>query len=187
MKRIFHICPVVALLLAGAPPTLRSQADAQSAMVAVLLAPWATESVDSLLVSPIPLPPDTDMVMTMAHAFDASVHAISDDYPGDSAFAQAWVEYAHPGPGNLELDIPTIGAQLARPVSMRTDPPPARQGQEAWLWMAFSKAGFSRDSSVGIIRRVYWCGTECGGSDIVVFRQQNGNWTVDHAYQGWRS
>jgi hypothetical protein len=187
MKHSLHICPFVALLLFGAPPALRSQADAQSAMVAILLAPWATGSVDSLFVSPKPLPPDTEMVMTMAYALDASSHAVSDDYHGDSAFAQAWTEYAHPVPGSLKLDIPAIGAQLARPVSVRADPPPARQGQETWLWMAVSKAGFSRDSSIGIIHRVYWCGRECGGSDIVVFRQHNGSWAIDHAYQGWRS
>jgi hypothetical protein len=187
MNPLFRICPVVTLLFLGVAPAPRDPIDTQSAIVAVLLAAWDNGSVDSLLISPTPLPPGEDWVPSRTHPLDTSVHLIAGDFPGDYAFAQAWTAYSHPVLGEFQLDLPEIAAQLRHHVSLSADSPSATKGHESWVWVAFSKAGFSRDSSVSVIYRVYYCGRECAGSDTFVLQRQAGQWAVDRAYQGWRS
>ena len=186
MRHLRRLCPVVTMLALGVAPVPKGASDAQSAIAALLLAYWDDGSVDSLFISPTPLPPGEDWVPSRTHPLD-SVDLIPNDFPSDSAFAQAWAAYRHPAPGTFQLDRAEIAARLRRPVSLSADTPDATKTHESWVWVAFSKAGFSRDSSVSVIYRVYYCGRECAGSDTFVLRRQAGQWAVDRAYQGWRS
>jgi hypothetical protein len=174
------------MLALAAAPLQKDTRDAQSAIAAVLLAAWDDGSVDSLFVSPTPLPPGEDWVPSRTHPLD-SVDMIVHDFPGDSAFAQAWAAYQHPAPGTFQLHLADLAAGLKHHVSVRAEAPDATQGHESWVWVAFSRAGFSRDSTVSVIYQVYYCGRECAGSDTFVLRRHAGRWAVDRAYQGWRS